>query len=137
MLEIKNFSKIYNGKKKAVNNLSLTVDTGDIYGFIGANGSGKTSTIKAIVGIHDFEHGCIHIDGHSIQTEPLICKSKLAYIPDNPDLYEHLTGYQYINFLADIFNVPTIKRSEKLKNTVLCLKWKIVLETSSPLILME
>lgn len=115
MLEIKNFSKTYSGGKKAVNNLSITIEQGDIYGFIGANGAGKTSTIKAVVGIHDFESGSIEICGHSIKTEPLICKSMLAYIPDNPDLYEHLTGYQYINFIADLFCVPEATRTEKTK----------------------
>lgn len=115
MLDIKNFSKTYAGKKKAVDNLSLSIKEGDIYGFIGANGAGKTSTIKAIVGIHDFETGSIHICGHSIKAEPLTCKSMLAYIPDNPDLYEHLTGYQYINFIADLFCVSASERTEKIK----------------------
>ena len=91
MLEIKNFTKIYQEKKKAVDNLSLSIEPGDIYGFIGANGAGKTTTLKAVAGIHDFDGGSIRIDGHSIETEPLICKRMLAYIPDNPDLYEHLT----------------------------------------------
>ena len=86
MLEIKNFSKFY-GNKKVVENLSISVQPGDIYGFIGANGAGKTTTIKAIVGIHDFENGSITIDGHSIKEEPVICKKMMAYIPDNPDLY--------------------------------------------------
>lgn len=115
MLNIKNFSKTYNGKKKAVDDLSLTIEQGDIYGFIGANGAGKTSTIKAVVGIHDFESGSIDICGHSIKKEPLLCKSMLAYIPDNPDLYEHLTGYQYINFIADLFQVSDTERTEKVK----------------------
>lgn len=115
MLNIKNFSKTYTGGKKAVDNLFITIEQGDIYGFIGANGAGKTSTIKAVVGIHDFESGCIEICGHSIKTEPLICKSMLAYIPDNPDLYEHLTGYQYINFIADLFCVSEATSTEKTK----------------------
>lgn len=115
MLEIKNFSKIYDGKKKAVDNLSLSIAKGDIYGFIGANGAGKTSTIKALVGIHDFESGSITICGHSIKNDPLLCKSVIAYIPDNPDLYEHLTGYQYLNFIADLFRVSDIERAEKIK----------------------
>lgn len=115
MLEIKNFTKIYQEKKKAVDNLSLSIEPGDIYGFIGANGAGKTTTLKAVAGIHDFDGGSIRIDGHSIETEPLICKRMLAYIPDNPDLYEHLTGHQYINFIADLFEVPFSERMKKIK----------------------
>ena len=114
MLEIKNFSKFY-GNKKAVENLSISVQSGDIYGFIGANGAGKTTTIKAVVGIHDFENGSITIDGHSIKEEPIICKKMMAYIPDNPDLYEHLTGFQYINFIADLFEVSTEMRRERIQ----------------------
>ena len=105
MLEIKNFSKSY-GDKKVVDNLSISVQPGDIYGFIGANGAGKTTTIKAVVGIHDFEDGSIIINGHSTKEEPVICKKMMAYIPDNPDLYEHMTGLQYINFIADLFEIP-------------------------------
>lgn len=115
MLEIKNFSKIYDGKKHAVDHLTLSIAQGDIYGFIGANGAGKTSTIKAVVGIHDFEGGSIEICGHSIKKEPLLCKSILAYIPDNPDLYEHLTGYQYLNFIADLFRVSHEARTDQIK----------------------
>lgn len=115
MLNIQNFSKTYDGKKKAVDGLSLSVAPGDIYGFIGANGAGKTSTIKAIAGIHDFEGGSITVCGHSIKTEPLICKKILAYIPDNPDLYEHLTGYQYLTFIADLFGISASERRAKIK----------------------
>ena len=114
MLEIKNFSKFY-GNKKAVENLSISVQPGDIYGFIGANGAGKTTTIKAVVGIHDFENGSITIDGHSIKEEPVICKKMMAYIPDNPDLYEHMTGFQYINFIADLFEISTEIRRERIR----------------------
>ena len=114
MLEIKNFSKFY-GNKKVVENLSISVQSGDIYGFIGANGAGKTTTIKAVVGIHDFENGSITINGHSIKEEPVICKKMMAYIPDNPDLYEHLTGFQYINFIADLFEVSTEMRRERIQ----------------------
>lgn len=114
MLEIKNFSKSY-GDKKVVDNLSISVQPGDIYGFIGANGAGKTSTIKAVVGIHDFEGGSIIINGHSIKEEPVICKKMMAYIPDNPDLYEHMTGLQYINFIADLFEIPTKLRKERIQ----------------------
>ena len=114
MLEIKNFSKSY-GDKKVVDNLSISVQPGDIYCFIGANGAGKTTTIKAVVGIHDFEDGSIIINGHSIKEEPVICKKMMAYIPDNPDLYEHMTGIQYINFIADLFEIPTKIRKERIQ----------------------
>lgn len=115
ILEIKNLTKIYGNKKKAVDGLSISIESGDIFGFIGANGAGKTTTIKAVLGIHDFDHGEIIIDGHSIKKDPLACKSILAYIPDNPDLYEHLTGYQYINFIADLYNIPTSQRIQSIK----------------------
>ena len=114
MLDIKNFSKSY-GEKKVVDSLSISVQPGDIYGFIGANGAGKTTTIKAVVGIHDFEDGSITINGHSIKEEPVICKKMMAYIPDNPDLYEHMTGLQYINFIADLFEIPTKIRRERIQ----------------------
>lgn len=115
MLEIKNLTKIYKNGKKAVDNLSLTVKNGDIYGFIGHNGAGKTTTIKSIVGIHEFEEGSILIDGVSIKDKPLQCKQNLAYIPDNPDLYEYLTGIQYLNFIADIFNISDSDRKERIE----------------------
>lgn len=115
MLEIKSLTKSYNKRKKVVDDLSLSIESGDIYGFIGANGAGKTTTIKAVVGIHDFENGSIRIGGHSIKEEPIICKKMLAYIPDNPDLYEHLTGYQYINFIADLFDISKEERSAKIQ----------------------
>ena len=114
MLEIINFSKTYKGGKKAVSNLNLEILPGDIYGFIGHNGAGKTTTIKAVVGILDFEEGESRIDGHSVKEEPLVCKSLLAYIPDNPDLYEHLTGIQYLDFIADIFQIPSAVRTERI-----------------------
>lgn len=114
MLEIINFSKTYKDGKKAVSNLNLEILPGDIYGFIGHNGAGKTTTIKAVVGILDFEEGEIRIDGHSVKEEPLVCKSLLAYIPDNPDLYEHLIGIQYLDFIADIFQVPSAVRTERI-----------------------
>lgn len=115
MLEIKNLTKIYKGGKAAVSNLSLTVRAGDIYGFIGRNGAGKTTTIKAVVGIHGFEQGEIRVDGKDIRKEPLACKKVCAYIPDNPDLYEYLTGIQYLNFLADIYQVPGKEREERIR----------------------
>ena len=115
MLTIKNFSKTFKGGKKAVDNLNLTIDAGDIYGFIGHNGAGKTTTIRAIVGVMDFEEGEILIEDHSIKAEPILCKSIMAYIPDNPDLYEHLTGIQYLNFIGDIFNVGKADREGNIK----------------------
>lgn len=115
MLEIKNLTKIYKGGKKAVSNLSLSVETGDIYGFIGHNGAGKTSTIKSVVGIHDFDEGEIRINGISVKENALECKKILAYIPDNPDLYEYLTGIQYLNFIADVFEVPKEERENRIK----------------------
>ena len=115
MLEIIHFSKTYKGGKKAVSDLNLEILPGDIYGFIGHNGAGKTTTIKAAVGILDFGEGEILINGHSIKKEPMLCKSMLAYIPDNPDLYEHLTGIQYLNFIADIFRLDSGVRTERIR----------------------
>ena len=115
MLTINNFSKTYKGGKKAVDNISLQVESGDVFGFIGPNGAGKSTTIKSIVGVLDYEEGEILISGHSIKEEPLICKKIIAYIPDNPDLYEHLTGIQHLNFIADIFGIPAAIREEKIK----------------------
>lgn len=115
MLEIKNFSKSYTNGKKAVDNLNLTVEAGEICGFIGHNGAGKSTTIRSVVGVLDFTEGDIFIDGHSVRQEPLECKSVTAYIPDNPDLYEHLTGIQYLNFIADIFAIDEAVRTETIK----------------------
>lgn len=115
MLQIKNLTKIYKGGKKAVNNLNLDVKPGDIYGFIGHNGAGKTSTIKCVVGIHDFDEGDIWVDGVSVKEDALACKQKLAYIPDNPDLYEYLTGIQYLNFIADIFSISAKEREVRIQ----------------------
>lgn len=115
MLTINNFSKTYKGGKKAVDTISLKVEAGDIFGFIGHNGAGKSTTIKAVVGVLDYEEGEILIDGHSMRTEPLICKQQLAYIPDNPDLYEHLTGIQYLTFIADVYGVAANIRQERIK----------------------
>jgi len=115
MLEIKNFSKSYTNGKKAVDNLNLTVEAGEICGFIGHNGAGKSTTIRSVVGVLDFTEGDIFIDGHSVRQEPLECKSVTAYIPDNPDLYEHLTGIQYLNFIADIFGIDESIRTETMK----------------------
>ena len=116
MLTIKNFTKTYKGGKKAVDNLSLSVEDGDIYGFIGHNGAGKTTTIKAVVGIMDFDEGQIEIDGMSIRERPVDCKRITAYIPDNPDLYENLTGIQYLNFIGDVFAIPKGEREELISH---------------------
>lgn len=110
MLTIRNFTKSYKGGKKAVDNLNLVVESGDIYGFIGHNGAGKTTTIRAVVGVMDFEEGDIEIDGISIKKDPVACKSITAYIPDNPDIYDHLTGIQYLNFIGDLFRVSKADR---------------------------
>ena len=115
MLEIKNFSKSYGEGKKAVDNVSLSVESGDIYGFIGHNGAGKSSTIRAVVGVLDFTEGEITIDGHSVKDEPMACKQITAYIPDNPDLYENLTGIQYLNFVADVFGLSASEREESIR----------------------
>lgn len=114
MLEIRNFSKTYKKGKKAVDNLTLTVEAGDIYGFIGHNGAGKSTTIKSVVGVLDFEEGEILIDGKSIRKSPVECKKITAYIPDNPDIYEHLTGVKYLNFIGDIYEVPSKIRKERI-----------------------
>lgn len=115
MLEIINFSKTYKGGKKAVNHLNITVKAGDIFGFIGHNGAGKSTTIKSLVGVIDFEEGEIFIDGHSVKKDPIACKRVMAYIPDNPDLYEQLTGIQYLKFVADVFKVPAKDREEQIQ----------------------
>ena len=104
MLYIEHLTKTF-GEKKAVDDLSLHIAPGEIYGFIGHNGAGKTTTLKSVVGIQQFDSGRITIGGHSIQDDPIACKKMLAYIPDNPDLYEFMTGIQYLNFIADIFGV--------------------------------
>lgn len=114
MLKIENLTKIY-GDKKAVCDLSLHILPGEIYGFIGHNGAGKTTTLKSIVGILKFENGEIFIDGKSIKENPLECKKEIAYIPDNPDLYDFMTGEAYLNFIADIFAISKNIRREKIQ----------------------
>ena len=114
MLRIEHLTKKY-GEKKAVDNLSLHIQKGEIYGFIGHNGAGKTTTIKACCGILAFDEGEIFIDGTSVKADPLTCKKKLAYIPDNPDLYEFLSGIKYLNFIADVFRVDKETREAKIK----------------------
>ncbi len=113
MLKITHLTKLY-GEKKAVDDLSLEIKPGEIYGFIGHNGAGKTTTLKSVVGILQFDAGEILIDGTSIKTDPLTCKRKIAYIPDNPDIYEYMTGIKYLNFIADIFGVPADVRTERI-----------------------
>ncbi len=113
MLNISHLIKCY-GDKKAVDDLSLHIAPGEIYGFIGHNGAGKTTTLKSVVGILQFDSGEITIDGHSIQSEPLLCKRALAYIPDNPDLYEYMTGIQYLSFIADVFGVSAQDRQSRI-----------------------
>lgn len=115
MLQIINFSKSYNGSKMAVDALSLEVASGDIYGFIGHNGAGKTTTLKAVAGILDFKEGDILIDGVSIKKDAYACKKKIAYIPDNPDIYEHLTGAGYLKFIGDIYEVPKEIRTRRIE----------------------
>ena len=114
MLKIEHLTKAY-GSKKAVDDLSLHIQPGEIYGFIGHNGAGKTTTLKSIVGILDFDEGDIFVDGVSVRTDPLETKRKLAYIPDNPDLYEYMTGLGYLNFIADIFGVSAEARRERIE----------------------
>ena len=115
MLDIRNYTKSYGEGKKAADNVSLQVMSGDIYGFIGHNGAGKSTTIRAVVGVLDFTEGDIFIDGHSVKTESMECKKITAYIPDNPDLYENLTGIQYLNFIADVFDIDEKTREERIK----------------------
>ena len=114
MLNISHLTKTY-GDKKAVDDLSLHIAPGEIYGFIGHNGAGKTTTIKSVVGILHFDEGEITIDGTSLKDDPIACKKKIAYIPDNPDLYEFMSGIKYLNFVADIFGVGAEERQERIK----------------------
>ena len=114
MLKINHFSKTY-GEKKAVDDLTLHIRPGEIYGFIGHNGAGKTTTLKSVAGIMQFDSGEILIDGLSIQADPIGCKKKMAYIPDNPDLYEFMTGMQYLNFIGDVFGIPAKERTQRIK----------------------
>ena len=115
MLTIKNLTKRYKGSNKGIHGLNLQIEAGDIYAFIGHNGAGKTTAIKCIVGIHGFDEGEVLIDGVSIQQDPMHCKRQIAYIPDNPDLYEYLTGIQYLNFIADIFEVSATDREARIQ----------------------
>ena len=114
MLKINNLTKTY-GDKKAVDNLSLNILPGEIYGFIGHNGAGKTTTIKSVAGILQFDSGEIFINGTSLKENPVECKKQIAYIPDNPDLYEFMSGIKYLNFIADIFGISAKERNEKIE----------------------
>ena len=115
MLEIRHYSKSYGTGKKAADDVSLSVMSGDIYGFIGHNGAGKSTTIRAVVGVLDFTEGEIYINGHSVKDDPVACKRITAYIPDNPDLYENLTGIQYLNFVADVFGINSAEREKSIR----------------------
>ena len=113
MLRIEHLTKSY-GEKKAVDDLSLHIQPGEIYGFIGHNGAGKTTTLKSCVGILRFDSGEIYVDGISVRANPLECKRRLAFIPDNPDLYDFMSGIKYLNFVADIFGVGEKEREERI-----------------------
>ena len=114
MLRIEHLTKTY-GDTKAVDDLTLSISPGEICGFIGHNGAGKTTTIKACCGILGFEQGEILVDGHSVRREPLECKKRIAYIPDNPDLYDYLSGIQYLRFVGDVFRVPSEERTQRIR----------------------
>lgn len=116
MLTIKNLTKHYKGSTKGITNLDLEIAAGDIYGFIGHNGAGKTTTLKACCGILQFDQGDIFIDGKSIKEDPIGCKQKIAYVPDNPDLYDFLTGIAYLNFVADIYGVSKEDRAQRIRH---------------------
>ena len=115
MLIIKNLIKHYKGSDKGVTDVNIHVEKGDLFAFIGHNGAGKTTTLKCITGIQDYDSGEVLIDGKNLRDDKLACKKKFAYIPDNPDLYEYLTGIQYLNFVADVFEVPEEEREERIK----------------------
>lgn len=115
VLDIRHYSKSYGEGKLAADDVTLSVMGGDIFGFIGHNGAGKSTTIRAVVGVLDFTEGDIYIDGHSVKDEPMACKRVTAYIPDNPDLYENLTGIQYLDFIADVFGISSEEREERIR----------------------
>ena len=115
VLQLKDFTKSYDGQKPAVDHVSLEVEEGEIFGFIGHNGAGKSTTIKSIVGILSSHNGEIYLDGKTLWEAKKECQKKMAYIPDNPDLYEYMTGISYINFIADIYEVPTDVRTERIE----------------------
>lgn len=115
MIEIKNVSKTYNGEKKALNNVSFNINDGEIFAFIGHNGAGKTTMIKSLLGILDFEEGDILINNKSIKENPIDCKLDMAYVPDNPDLYENMSAIEFINFVCDMYDTPIYVRDENIK----------------------
>ena len=115
MIEIKNVSKTYNGKKKALKDVSFTVNNGEIFAFIGHNGAGKTTMIKSLIGILDFEEGEILINKKSIKDDPIACKKEMAYVPDNPDLYENMTAIDFVNFVCDMYDISTEIRKENIE----------------------
>ena len=115
MIEIKNVSKSYDGKVKALNDISFKIDNGEIFAFIGHNGAGKTTMIKSLVGILDFDSGDILINGKSIKKEPIECKREMAYVPDNPDLYENMTGLDFINFICDMYDISLEVRKANIE----------------------
>ena len=115
MIEIKNVSKTYNGEKKAIKNISFDIKDGEIFAFIGHNGAGKTTMIKSLVGILDFEEGDILINNKSIKKDPINCKLEMAYVPDNPDLYENMTAIDFINFICDMYKIDIEVRKENIK----------------------
>ena len=115
MIEIKDISKTYNGEKKALNDISFDINDGEIFGFIGHNGAGKTTMIKSLVGILDFDKGDILINKKSIKEDPIGCKLEMAYVPDNPDLYENMTSISFINFVCDMYDTPTNIRKENIE----------------------
>ncbi|MDE7310140.1 MAG: ABC transporter ATP-binding protein [Eubacterium sp.] len=115
MLKIEHLTKHYKGSKKGVTDLSLHIAPGDLYAFIGHNGAGKTTTLKCVTGIQDFDAGAIQVCGTDIRKYPVLCKQQFAYIPDNPDIYEYLTGIQYLNFTADVFGVGARERAERIR----------------------
>ena len=115
MIEIKNVSKTYDGEKKALNDVSFSVKDGEIFAFIGHNGAGKTTMIKSIIGILDFQEGDILINNKSIKKDPIACKLDMAYVPDNPDLYENMKAIDFINFVLDMYDVPSDTRKEKIE----------------------
>ena len=130
MLRIEHLTKTF-GEKKAVDDLSLHIAPGEIYGFIGHNGAGKTTTLKAVAGILRFDSGEIRIDGCSVAEQPLECKRRLAYIPDNPDLYDYMTGIQYLNFIADIFGVSAADRQARIRD--LAQRFELTADLAQPI----
>ena len=115
MIEIKNVSKTYNGKTNAIDNINFNVNDGEIFAFIGHNGAGKTTLIKSIVGIHDFNEGDILINGKSIKTDTIACKKEMAYVPDNPELYENMKAIDFINFMCDMYEIDQETREKNIK----------------------